>query len=172
MAVLKICPVLATGCTCVLKPAENTPLVALRLGELLVASGMPKGVVNIVNGLGPEAGEALVVHPDVNKIAFTGSTKIGKHIQQAASETMKRLTLECGGKNPSIILDDADLEVALQASHNGCFTNSGQNCLAGTRVFVQEGIYDEFVARHLELVKTRKMGGPFEADVYAGPLIS
>lgn len=172
MAVFKLGPVLATGCTTVLKPAENTPLSALRLGEILVESGLPPGVVNILPGLGPEAGEALVQHPDVDKIAFTGSGKIGKHIMREASHTLKRVSLELGGKSPNLILDDADLDLALAQSTFASFVNSGQICLAGSRVFVQEGIYDEYVKRAVELAKQRKTGDAFEEGVESGPLIS
>jgi len=113
MAAFKIAPVLASGCTSVLKPAENTPLSALKFGELMVEAGLPEGVVNIVPGFGNEAGEAIVQHPDVNKIAFTGSTVTGKHIVRESANTMKRTSMELGGKNPNIILDDADIDVAL-----------------------------------------------------------
>jgi acyl-CoA reductase-like NAD-dependent aldehyde dehydrogenase len=125
MATFKLAPVLATGCTAILKPAENTPLSALKLGELLLASDMPQGVVNILPGLGNEAGAALVSHPGVDKIAFTGSTAVGKEILRESSYTLKRVGLELGGKSPMIILEDADIELALASSNFACFLNSG-----------------------------------------------
>ena len=120
MAVFKIAPVLATGCTAILKPAENTPLSALKIGEILVESGMPPGVINVLPGFGNEAGAALVSHPDVDKIAFTGSTEVGKIIQRESSFTLKRLGLELGGKSPNIILEDADIDMALAQSNFAC----------------------------------------------------
>jgi acyl-CoA reductase-like NAD-dependent aldehyde dehydrogenase len=125
MTAFKLAPVLATGCTAVLKPAENTSLSALKLGQILVDSGMPEGVINIVPGFGQEAGAALVSHTDVNKIAFTGSTAVGKEIMREASYTLKRVGLELGGKSPNIILEDADIELALAQSNFACFLNSG-----------------------------------------------
>ena len=172
MAAFKLAPVLATGCTTVLKPAENTPLTALKLGEILLESGAPEGVVNILPGFGHDAGSAIVNHPDVSKIAFTGSTATGKQIMREASNTVKRVGLELGGKSPNIILDDANLEVALAQSHTACFLNSGQFCMAGSRVFVQEGIYDEFVSGAVEMARNKKIGGPFEEGVENGPLVS
>lgn len=147
MAAFKIAPVLASGCTTILKPAEGTPLSALRFGQMMIDSGMPAGVVNILPGYGNEAGQAIVEHPDVNKIAFTGSVSVGKHINRTATETLKRVHLELGGKSPHIVLDDANLDSAVANCNIGCFLNSGQFCLAGTRIFVQEGIYDEFIKR-------------------------
>jgi len=172
MAIFKLAPVLATGCTTVLKPAENTPLTALKLGEYIAEAGYPEGVVNVVPGLGQEAGAALVAHPDVSKIAFTGSTNVGKEILRGSSHTMKRVGLELGGKSPNIILDDADIDLALQQSSIACFLNSGQFCMAGSRVFVQEGIYDEFVEKAVAQAMATKIGDPFEAGVQNGPLIS
>lgn len=125
MAGFKLAPILTTGCTTVLKPAENTSLSALKLGEILVDSGLPKGVINIVPGLGPGAGQALVEHEDVDKIAFTGSTVVGKHIQRTAADTLKNVTLELGGKAANVILDDADMEVAIGTVLGGSFINSG-----------------------------------------------
>lgn len=172
MAAFKLAPVLATGCTAVLKPAENTSLSALKLGQILVDSGMPEGVINIVPGLGHEAGAALVSHTDVNKIAFTGSTAVGKEIMREASYTLKRVGLELGGKSPNIILEDADIELALAQSNFACFLNSGQFCAAGTRVFVHESLYDKFVGRAVEMAKAKKIGDPFEEGVENGPVIS
>ena len=125
MTAFKLAPVLATGCTAVLKPAENTSLSALKIGEILLESGMPEGVVNIVPGLGHEAGAAIVAHPNVDKIAFTGSTAVGKEILRESSYTLKRVGLELGGKSPNIILEDADIELALAQSNFACFLNSG-----------------------------------------------
>jgi len=125
MAAMKIAPMLTTGCTGVLKPAENTPLTALKLGELLVESGMPEGVINIVPGYGHEVGQALVDHDDVDKITFTGSTAVGKKIMRDASHTLKRIGLELGGKSANIILDDADMDLALRQAMNAGFLNSG-----------------------------------------------
>ena len=172
MATFKLAPVLATGCTAVLKPAENTPLSALKIGEILVQSGMPEGVVNILPGFGNEAGMALVQHKDVDKIAFTGSTSTGKLILRESSNTLKRVSLELGGKSPNIILDDCDIDLALAQSNLGCFLNSGQFCMAGTRVFVQEGIYDKFVEKAVAMAKAKKVGDAFMQGVENGPLIS
>ena len=172
MSAFKIAPVLASGCTMVLKPAENTPLSALKIGEILLESGMPEGVVNILPGFGNEAGKALVSHPDVDKIAFTGSTAIGKEILRESSYTLKRVSLELGGKSPNIIMEDADIELALQQSNFGCFLNSGQFCMAGTRVFVHESLYDKFVERAVEMANAKKVGDPFEESTENGPLIS
>ena len=135
-------------------------------------SGMPEGVINIVPGMGDEAGNALVRHPGVDKIAFTGSTSIGKHITREASHTLKRVSLELGGKSPNIIMDDADLDLALAITNGACFVNAGQICLAGSRIFVQEGIYDEYVSRIVEKAKAKKIGDAFEEGVEMGPLIS
>ena len=134
MATLKLAPALATGCTVVLKPAEQTPLTALKMGELLLECNLPEGVVNILPGYGEDAGEALVKHKGVDKIAFTGSTEVGKKIMMNAG--IKRVTLELGGKNPNIILNDADLELAAMQSHFAAFINSGQVCMSGSRTFV------------------------------------
>jgi phenylacetaldehyde dehydrogenase len=136
MAAFKISPVLASGCTTVLKPAENTPLSALKLGEIMVEAGLPEGAVNILPGFGNEAGQAIVDHTDIDKIAFTGSTAVGKGILRDSSATLKRTSLELGGKSPNIIMNDADLDLAIGQSNFACFLNSGQYCMAGTRVFV------------------------------------
>src|ERR1700687_4740898 len=144
MAAWKLGPALATGCTVVLKPAEQTPLSALRLGELIMEAGFPEGVVNIVPGYGETAGAALAAHPDVDKVAFTGSTEVGKLIVHAATGNLKKVTLELGGKSPNIIFPDADMEQAVPNSMMGVFFNSGQVCCAGTRIFVQKDVYDQF----------------------------
>ena len=172
MSSFKIAPVLATGCTMVLKPAENTSLSALKLGEILLESGMPEGVVNILPGYGHEAGKALVAHPDVNKIAFTGSTAVGQEILRESSYTLKRVSLELGGKSPIIVMEDADIENAVQHSTFGCFLNSGQFCMAGTRIYVHESLHDKFVERAIEVANAKKIGNPFDEGVENGPLIS
>uniref|UniRef100_A0A7S3CRF4 aldehyde dehydrogenase (NAD(+)) n=1 Tax=Strombidium rassoulzadegani TaxID=1082188 RepID=A0A7S3CRF4_9SPIT len=172
MAVFKLAPVLATGCTSVLKPAENTPLSALKLAQIMMECGLPDGVVNVVPGYGHDAGSALVNHPLVDKIAFTGSEFVGKKIMRDAAETMKRVTLELGGKSPNIIMDDANLEQAIIETHNGCFVNSGQFCMASTRVYVHDDIYDMFVEGSIAMAKSRKVGGPYEDKVQNGPVVS
>jgi acyl-CoA reductase-like NAD-dependent aldehyde dehydrogenase len=146
MAAWKLAPALAAGCTMVLKPAEQTPLSALLLGEVLLEAGVPPGVVNIVTGFGETAGAALAAHPDVDKIAFTGSTEVGKLIMQAAGQSnLKKVSLELGGKSPNIIFADANLEAAKQGAAEGIFYNMGQDCTAGSRVFVEQRIYDNVV---------------------------
>lgn len=172
MLMFKVAPVLATGCTQVLKSAENTPLTALRFAQILQESGMPEGVINIISGYGHDCGQAMVEHPNIDKIAFTGSTKVGKIINKAATDTLKRVTLELGGKSPHIVLDDANLEKALVNVATGCFLNSGQFCAAGTRIFVQEGIYDTFCGAIQAVVPNFKVGAPFEEGSFMGPLIS
>jgi aldehyde dehydrogenase (NAD+) len=156
----------------VLKPAEQTPLSALRVGELALEAGFPPGVVNIVPGFGPTAGEALVLHPQVDKVAFTGSTEIGLKIHQAASKAnLKRVTLELGGKSPNVVFSDANIDHAIQTSHVGLFLNQGQCCCAGSRLFVEESIYDKVVERSTELAKQRKVGDPNAADSMQGPQV-
>ncbi len=167
-----ICPVLATGCTAVLKPAEDASLSVLRTAELLVEAGLPPGVVNVVTGLGSEAGAALAAHPDVNRIAFTGSTATGREIIKASAGNMKRLQLELGGKSPDIVFADADLDKAVPGVAMGVYNNSGQICFAGTRVFVERRIQDEFVDRLATYSRTLKVGDPLDAQTRLGPLIS
>ncbi|KAG2777914.1 Aldehyde dehydrogenase, partial [Phytophthora cactorum] len=165
-------PALAAGNTIVLKPAEQTPLSALRVGELIVEAGFPKGVVNIVPGVGAKAGRHLAQHPDVDKVAFTGSTEVGYQIMRTSHvSNLKRITLELGGKSANIILDDADIDLAIQQSQLGLFMNQGQCCIAGTRVYVQEGIYDEFVRRTVEAANARVVGDPFDAKTDQGSQI-
>ncbi|RWS30148.1 retinal dehydrogenase 1-like protein [Leptotrombidium deliense] len=172
LACMKIGPAIATGCTIVMKPAEQTPLSTLYLSALIKEAGFPAGVFNCVPGYGPTAGAALVDHPGVDKIAFTGSTEVGKLIQQQAGNTsLKRVTLELGGKSPLVIFDDADLETAVIAAHHGVFFNQGQCCIAASRCFVQEGIYDKFVARSREMTKTRVLGDPYDSKTTQGPQI-
>src|SRR5690606_23277312 len=147
MAAWKLGPALAAGCTAVLKPAEQTPLTALKAGELALEAGIPPGVLNIVPGFGPTAGAALVEHPDVSKIAFTGEHKTAAIIKDACKDSMKRLSFELGGKSPNIVFDDADLELAVKGALGAIFANQGQNCCAGSRLFVHEKIYDHFVSK-------------------------
>src|SRR5690606_2918194 len=146
MAIWKIAPAVATGCTVVLKPAEETPLTAIRLAELALEAGFPPGVINVITGSGEVTGGALVAHPGVDKIAFTGSTEVGKWIGHAAMDGMKRVSLELGGKSPVVVLDDCDVALAVQGAANAIFFNQGQVCTAGSRLYVQEGIYDKVVS--------------------------
>ncbi|KAE8996918.1 Retinal dehydrogenase 1, partial [Phytophthora rubi] len=172
MMAWKLGPALAAGNTIVLKPAEQTPLSALRVGELIVEAGFPKGVVNIVPGVGAEAGRHLAQHPNVDKVAFTGSTEVGYQIMRTSHvSNLKRVTLELGGKSVNIILDDADIDLAIQQSQLGLFMNQGQCCIAGTRVYVQEGIYDEFVKRTVEAANARVVGDPFDPKTDQGSQI-
>jgi phenylacetaldehyde dehydrogenase len=172
MAVGKIAPALAAGCTVVLKPAEQTPLSAIRLGELIQEVGFPEGVVNIVTGTGESAGRPLVEHPDVDKIAFTGSTRVGKSILSAAGGTLKRVTLELGGKSPVFIFPDAELEGATAAAANGIFFNTGQICAAGSRLFVHERVYDRVMEGVVNRARTLKIGPGAEPDTFMGPVVS
>jgi aldehyde dehydrogenase (NAD+) len=165
-------PVLATGCTAVLKPAEDASLTVLRVAELLVEAGLPPGVVNVVTGLGSEAGAALAAHPDVNRIAFTGSTATGREIIKASAGNIKRLQLELGGKSPDIVFADADLDKAVPGVAMAVYANSGQICFAGTRVFVQRSIQVEFIDRMRAYTRTLKVGDPLAEDTRLGPLIS
>ena len=167
----KIGPVLATGCTCVLKPAEQAPLLALRLGELLLEAGVPEGVVNVVPGFG-EAGAALVDHQGVDKIAFTGSHVTGQAIVAGSRGNLKRLSLELGGKSPDIVFADADLDKAVPIAGMGVFANAGQICSAGTRVMVQRPVYEEFIARVREFSKGLRVGAGSDPDTQIGPLVS
>ncbi len=172
MQAWKLAPALAAGNTVVLKPAEQTPLTALRVGELILEAGFPKGVVNIVPGFGPTAGAALARHMDIDKVAFTGSTEVGHLILQAAAQSnLKRVTLELGGKSPNIVFADADMDRAIEGSHEALFFNQGQCCTAGSRLFVEEKCYDEFVERSVERAKRRVVGDPFAAGTEQGPQI-
>lgn len=164
-------PALATGCTIVLKPAEQTPLSALRLGELAIEAGFPPGVINIVPGYGETAGAPLVKHPGVDKIAFTGSTEIGKLIMREAADSLKRVTLELGGKSPNIVFADADLDEAVAGAYIGLFLNQGQCCCAGSRIFVEEGMHDAFVEKILAKSTARKVGDPFDPSTEQGPQV-
>jgi phenylacetaldehyde dehydrogenase len=172
MAAWKLGPALATGCTVVLKPAEQTPLSALRLGELIVEAGFPEGVVNVVPGYGETAGAALAQHPDVDKVAFTGSTEVGKLIVQAAAGNLKKVSLELGGKSPNIVLDDADLDMAIPGAASAIFFNHGQCCCAGSRLYVQKQIFDKVVDGVANEAKKIKVGPGFAKDTQMGPLVS
>lgn len=163
-------PALAAGCTIVMKPAEQTPLSCLRLAELAMEAGFPKGVINIVPGYG-DAGAALVKHPDVDKIAFTGSTETGQIIMRDAAETLKRLTFELGGKSPNIVFADSDIEAAVQGAELGLFLNQGQCCCAGSRLFVEKSVHKEFVQELANRAKQRKLGNPFDLATTQGPQI-
>ncbi|CAK8690019.1 unnamed protein product [Clavelina lepadiformis] len=168
----KLGPALACGCTVVLKPAEQTPLTALYVGALIKEAGFPPGVVNIVPGYGPTAGAAISEHMDIDKVAFTGSTEVGHIIMQAAGKSnLKRVTLELGGKSPCVVFADADLDMAVETAHFGLFFNQGQCCCAGSRVFVEESIYDEFVKRSVERAAKRTVGSPWEEGIEQGPQI-
>ncbi|ADJ27478.1 aldehyde dehydrogenase family protein [Nitrosococcus watsonii] len=171
MAAWKLGPALAAGCTAILKPAEQTPLTALRAGELALEAGIPPGVLNIVPGFGPTAGAALVQHPLVEKIAFTGEYKTAQTIKQATINSMKRLSFELGGKSPNIIFNDANLEEAITGSFGAIFLNQGQNCCAGSRAFVHNNIYDEFVEQFAEKAAKRKLGDPFDPATEHGAQI-
>ncbi|KAK6294538.1 retinal dehydrogenase 2 [Coregonus clupeaformis] len=173
MTAWKLGPALACGNTVVLKPAEQTPLTCLYIGSLVKEAGFPPGVVNILPGFGPTAGAAIASHMGIDKVAFTGSTEVGKLIQVAAGKSnLKRVTLELGGKNPNIIFADADLDLAVEQAHQGVFFNAGQCCTAGSRIFVEEPIYEEFVRRSVERAKRRTVGSPFDPTTEQGPQIS
>lgn len=172
MAAWKIGPALAAGCTVVLKPAEETPLTALRLGQLILDAGIPPGVVNIVTGLGETAGAALASHPGVAKIAFTGSTSVGKLVQRAAIENMTRVSLELGGKSPVIVLDDADPQAAAAGAAQAIFFNQGQVCTAGSRLYVQKKLYDEVVGNLAAIASNMKLGPGLDPTTEMGPLVS
>jgi phenylacetaldehyde dehydrogenase len=171
MAAWKLGPALACGCTVVLKPAEQTPLSALRLGALLQEAGLPAGVVNIVTGFG-DAGAALAAHDDVDKVAFTGSTEVGRLIVQAAAGNLKKVSLELGGKSPNVVYADADLDAAILGAANGIFFNHGQCCNAGSRLYIQKPIFDDVVSGVSEIAKSIKVAPGTEPDSQMGPLIS
>src|SRR3954462_6647483 len=172
MAAWKLGPALATGNTVVLKPAEQTPLSAIRLGELITEAGFPDGVVNIVPGFGETAGAALAAHPDVDKIAFTGSTEVGKLVLQAASGNLKKVSLELGGKSPSVVFADADIKGAIRGAAGAIFYNHGQCCCAGSRLFIEQPIFDQVVEGVAEQAKKIRVGSGLEADTQMGPLVS
>jgi aldehyde dehydrogenase (NAD+) len=173
MQAWKLAPALATGNTVVMKPAEQTPLSALRIGELIMEAGFPEGVVNLLPGFGHTAGAAIARHMDIDKVAFTGSTEVGRLIMEAAARSnLKRITLELGGKSPNIIFGDVDLDEAVEGAHLGLFVNQGQSCCAGSRVFVEEKIYDEFVEKSIARALKRKVGDPLNSRTDQGPQVS
>ncbi|WP_345751351.1 aldehyde dehydrogenase family protein [Microbacterium rhizophilus] len=172
MAAAKLGPALAAGCTTVLKPAELTPVTAARLGELVGEVGFPDAVVNIVPGLGTVAGEAIAVHPLVDKISFTGSTVVGQHLQRTTAATLKRLSLELGGKSPVLIFGDADLDRAIDSAAISIYNNSGQVCAAGSRLYVEASVADRVIAGIVERASALRVGGGLEEGVTTGPLIS
>ncbi len=171
-ALQKLAPALAAGCSCVLKPAEETPLTTLRLEALLLEAGVPDGVVNIVTGYGETTGAAIVAHPDIDKVAFTGSTETGKLLVTAAAGNLKRLTLELGGKTPVLIFDDADLTRAIPGAAMGIFINAGQGCVCGSRIYVQRNIYEQVVDGVAAAAKALRLGGSQDPSADIGPLIS
>ncbi len=172
LAAWKMGPALATGNTVVLKPAEQTPLSALRLGELCLEAGIPPGVVNVLPGFGPTAGASLVTHPDVDKIAFTGEYLTGQTIMREAAGTLKRLSLELGGKSPNIVFADADLDAAVAGSLMGIFWNQGEVCCAGSRLFLQDSVYDHFMDKLVGQAGKMKVGDPMDPTTQIGALIS
>ena len=172
MAAWKLGPALATGCTVILKPAEQTPLSALLLGKLMLEAGLPDGVVNIVTGFGETAGAALAAHPGVDKIAFTGSTEVGRLIVKAAAGNLKKVSLELGGKSPNIIFSDADVKAAIAGAAQGIFFNQGEVCCAGSRLYVEKDRFDEVVEGVAAAAKKIKVGSGMEPDTEMGPLVS
>lgn len=172
MASWKLGPALATGCTVVIKPAEQTPLSLLYAAGLFKEAGFPDGVVNVVPGFGPVAGEAIVNHPKVDKVAFTGSTVVGKNIMKKAADDIKNITLELGGKSPNIVFDDADLDEAIEGAFQGIMYNHGQNCSAGSRVYIQRGVYDKVVDGLVKRANEMKLGPGMDETTDMGPLIS
>lgn len=172
MAAWKLAPAIAAGCTCVLKPAEQTPLTALEFAAWFADAGLPPGVVNIITGFGETAGAPLVRHPDVNKVAFTGSATVGKQIVKMAADTVKRVTLELGGKSPNIFFADADFEAAIDGALFGVFINQGEVCSAGSRILVERAIYPKFVEAMSEKAKKIRLGPPLERETKMGPLVS
>lgn len=172
MAAQKVAPALAAGCTVILKPAEQTPLTALRLAAIAEAAGVPAGVVNVVTGIGVDAGGPLLVHPMVDKISFTGSKAVGQHIQRTCADQLKRVTLELGGKSPNIVFADADLSIAVPGTCNGVFGNQGEVCSAGSRVFVDARIYDDTLRAMAEFAASIRLGSGLDPETTMGPLIS
>jgi betaine-aldehyde dehydrogenase len=172
MAAWKLAPALAAGCTCILKPAEQTPLTALEFANWFEEAGLPPGVVNIINGFGETTGAALVAHPGVDKVAFTGSAAVGKIIVKSAADSLKRVTLELGGKSPNIFFAEADWEAAVDGALFGVFINQGEVCSAGSRILVEKKIYPKFVESMTEKAKRIKLGPPLERETKMGPLVS
>ena len=172
MAAWKLAPALAAGCTVVLKVAEQTPLSALRLGELIQEAGFPKGVVNILAGYGETAGAALAAHNDVDKVAFTGSTEVGRLIVQAAAGNLKKVSLELGGKSPTIVFDDADVEAAIPGAASAIFFNHGQCCCAGSRLYAQKKVFDRVLEGVAAQAKKITLGSGLDPTTRMGPLVS
>jgi phenylacetaldehyde dehydrogenase len=172
LTAMKLAPALAAGCTIVLKPAEDTSLTALRLAELLREAGLPPGVLNVVTGRGEAAGAALAAHPDVDKIAFTGSTEVGRLILAAAGSNLKKLTLELGGKSPAVVLEDADLELAIPGAANAIFFNSGQVCVAGSRLYVHRRHFDRVLAGVVDAARGLRLGHGLDPATKIGPVVS
>jgi betaine-aldehyde dehydrogenase len=172
MAAWKLGPAIAAGCTCILKPAEQTPLTAMEFANWFEEAGLPPGVINIINGFGETCGAALVAHPGVDKIAFTGSAAVGKIIVKSAADTLKRVTLELGGKSPNVFFADADWEAAVDGALFGVFINQGEVCSAGSRILVEKKIYSKFVEALTERAKRIKLGPPLERETKMGPLVS
>src|SRR3989475_383000 len=172
MAAWKLAPALAAGNTVVLKPAEQTPVTAVELAKLIQEAGFPEGVVNIIPGFGETAGAALAAHPGVDKIAFTGSTEVGKRIVRASADNLKKLTLELGGKSPNIIFPDADLKFAVRGAMNAIFFNQGQVCTAGSRLFVHASMYDQVLGGLTDLARKMSLGPGIDPATDIGPLIS
>ena len=172
MAAWKLAPALATGCTVILKPAEQTPLSAIKLGELFVEAGFPPGVVNILPGFGETAGAALAAHPGVDKVAFTGSTEVGKLILRAAGTNLKKVTLELGGKSPNVVLADADMATAIPGAASAVFFNQGQVCCAGTRLFIEQSVFDQVTEGVAEVARKIRIGPGMDPKTQMGPLVS
>ncbi|MED4018588.1 aldehyde dehydrogenase family protein [Sutcliffiella cohnii] len=172
MAAWKVAPAIAAGCSVIVKPATLTPLTAILLGEICIEAGVPEGVVNVIPGSGSEVGNYLVEHEKVDKVAFTGSTPIGKDIMAKASQTLKRVTLELGGKSPNIVFEDADIDAAVDGSLFGIFYNSGQSCEARSRLYVHESIYDTFMEKFEEKAKRLNLGDPFSKETHVGAIIN
>ncbi|MCC5803273.1 aldehyde dehydrogenase family protein [Rossellomorea vietnamensis] len=172
MAAWKIAPAIAAGCSVIVKPATLTPLTAIVLGEICIEAGVPEGVVNVIPGAGSSVGNYLVEHEKVDKVAFTGSTPIGKNIMEKASQTLKRVTLELGGKSPNIVFEDADVDAAVDGSLFGIFYNTGQSCEARSRLYVHEDIYDEFMEKFVEKTKKLKLADPHDKGTHIGAIIN
>ncbi|MGE7691286.1 aldehyde dehydrogenase family protein [Lysinibacillus sp. NPDC097214] len=171
MAAWKIAPAIAVGCSVIVKPASLTPLTAIVLGEICLEAGVPAGVVNIIPGSGKDVGNYLVEHQQIDKVAFTGSTPVGKGIMEKASQTLKRVTLELGGKSPNLVFEDADIDAAVDGSLYGIFYNSGQSCEARSRLYVHKDIYDEFLEKFVAKTKAIKLGDPFDKGTHMGAII-
>src|SRR5436305_1836348 len=172
MASWKLAPAICAGCTMVMKPAEQTPLTMLALASSFADAGLPPGVVNIVTGAGETAGASIVAHPDVDKIAFTGSVEVGKTIMRSAADTLKKISLELGGKSPNIFFADADFENAVEGALFGVFFNQGEVCSAGSRILVQRSIYDRFVEAAAAKARTITVGAPLDRGTKMGAIVS